>query len=895
MASVILTVGLSPAPVTPSVEGQTVTVVITAADADTNAPVDPTGLSLWVRSPQSPVPVTYDQAQMTEAATGRWTFDIVMDVPGRWRFRAECEGPRPATREISVTADVSRIISATPLGALLATPEGDVIATPDARSITAQRIDRLREFGADELSGLRLVAARDAEGGQVAYATLREDAESRGAEAGASAGAAAGEAAGEVAGAAGAAPFTAAAELARDQAQAAADTTAASVTHAAFQRVTLTALQAVIGVSEGQLGVVYGVGTDRGQYRYLSGAWVRESDTLPGVEARLIEQELPDKTLASLTFEETPEMAEKPLIPLAIDELSQRTVIGSDRAGYIDLRLQRPAAMRVRESELDAAQVFDRMPRESDDGTRGYVTGNIWNSGGGAIYRLDDALTGRWRRAPVDPYIIAGARAVTPLPGDAIYGSVPIIAIGLHRLRRSYNGPCVRLRRDSDLAEMDLALLGNDEPDYQPAGIWAAGAKVRIILAYNQGSGPNLPWTGTDPPVLSISPQVGGWHGAVMENALPYNSDYLPRQGFAIPAGVTGATTALSIFVLKSSVHSHSNCPLVEFATPGGTFAYGKRDSSGYNGPWVQQDAAVVGTTPYAPTLAAEVWGISSGTGGLTFYTHDMPPQTVAARATTTFAGGQIGLTTSAFMSGGNKQEGDSTIGAVIVHGKAITHNEALLLQTSFIRHADIRPQSRVNMLFHGDSIVRGAGATYYDTLATRISRAMAVPVRPYNYGLSGQTAAGIAGDVSEIAFGIDPAALINLVYLSIGTNDLGGGATGLATFNSIASIVSQMKALASNVVVVVSSVRPRTLYQPGQPLEAAWLDINSRLLAGWQGMGAAAFVNFGLHPILGDPMIASNTNYYLDGTHQTDLSRQIEADFTAPQIDAVLATLGIY
>lgn len=70
-------------------------------------------------------------------------------------------------------------------------------------------------------------------------------------------------------------------------AKAAADNAAASVTNAAIPRETLVELQSLSGVTEGQLGVVYGAGDDRGVYRYLSDAWAYESDTLPGVEIRV--------------------------------------------------------------------------------------------------------------------------------------------------------------------------------------------------------------------------------------------------------------------------------------------------------------------------------------------------------------------------------------------------------------------------------------------------------------------------------------------------------------------------------------------------------------------------------------------------------------------------------
>ncbi|MBW6402104.1 hypothetical protein KPL78_29930 [Roseomonas sp. HJA6] len=189
MSAVILSIGVAPtaAPSGPISEGQTVTVVISAEDARDHGAVAVTGLRLAVRAPQSPFPTIYAQAQMTEVATGRWQIDLVLDTPGRWRLRAECDGPRPAAREILVQANASGVLTTTPQGALLVSPEGEVIATPDARAVTAQRIDRMREFTAAELSGLRLVGARNAEGGQVSYDTLRQDVSSTAASAGASA------------------------------------------------------------------------------------------------------------------------------------------------------------------------------------------------------------------------------------------------------------------------------------------------------------------------------------------------------------------------------------------------------------------------------------------------------------------------------------------------------------------------------------------------------------------------------------------------------------------------------------------------------------------------------------------------------------------------------------
>lgn len=178
--AVVLTVAVSPAalptaPTSPIFEGQAVTVVIVAQDAETQEHIDASALRLWVRSPQSVLPIIYDAAQMSADGTGRWRFDLALDTPGRWRLRAECDGPRPASREILVNVAGSGVVSTTPQGALLVSPDGEVLVTPDARALTALRIDRAPAPSSDELGGMVLFGAADGQLRSVSYNDLRAD------------------------------------------------------------------------------------------------------------------------------------------------------------------------------------------------------------------------------------------------------------------------------------------------------------------------------------------------------------------------------------------------------------------------------------------------------------------------------------------------------------------------------------------------------------------------------------------------------------------------------------------------------------------------------------------------------------------------------------------------
>ncbi|MBP0492883.1 hypothetical protein [Roseomonas indoligenes] len=71
------------------------------------------------------------------------------------------------------------------------------------------------------------------------------------------------------------------AQIAQGRSEDAANNTAASIANAARMALTLAALQASTPApAAGALGVVYGAGTDRGLYQYLSGAWTYQGLTL---------------------------------------------------------------------------------------------------------------------------------------------------------------------------------------------------------------------------------------------------------------------------------------------------------------------------------------------------------------------------------------------------------------------------------------------------------------------------------------------------------------------------------------------------------------------------------------------------------------------------------------
>ncbi len=78
----------------------------------------------------------------------------------------------------------------------------------------------------------------------------------------------------------------------------------------------------------------------------------------------------------------------------------------------------------------------------------------------------------------------------TTIPLDNVSGAR--LAVGLRKLKSSYAGPCLRLRRDSDNAEADFGFSGNDL-DTAAITAWLNGATGYCVTLYDQsGNGGNV-------------------------------------------------------------------------------------------------------------------------------------------------------------------------------------------------------------------------------------------------------------------------------------------------------------------------------------------------------------------------------------------------------------------
>jgi len=361
--------------------GQGVRVSLLARDIATQAAVAATGVEIGIRRPGSATYVLHEQADLTADGTGRWYLDLPGDVPGRWRVRAACAGPREAAVEASFDVAPSTVVPDEIDGPLLVTEDGALLATPDSQALTARRIDRLA--AATSANGMVLVGVQDDEARSIAFAVIEATATNVAEAAAAPAAVAAATAA--------VAPQVA-------LAQAAADNTADAVVNAAILRETLAELETAMADSAaGALGVVYGA-LNEGEYRKpASGPLVRVGDTRRQV----------NRSVAQFDTIEP----DAPAIAIIVPDASgvDRVVASVRRDGRVEVRDLHADALDVSASPFPIVARYDALDNPGD-----------------AALIVDTDAGGVARVLGYVPTTAAGAQAA--VPADDIRAWAPGIA-----------------------------------------------------------------------------------------------------------------------------------------------------------------------------------------------------------------------------------------------------------------------------------------------------------------------------------------------------------------------------------------------------------------------------------------------------------------------------------
>lgn len=160
-----------------------------------------------------------------------------------------------------------------------------------------------------------------------------------------------------------------------------------------------------------------------------------------------------------------------------------------------------------------------------------------------------------------------------------------------------------------------------------------------------------------------------------------------------------------------------------------------------------------------------------------------------------------------------------------------------------------------------------------------------------HNYAVGGAVLSDTAGQLSTINANFSAGGR-NVLMMQIGANDLLPAQLASAHGNS----VTQWR---TDVATFLSNIRAANAWTIGlttlNPRDVSGFNTNRNianpLIRNFQSEGLCNFIlDFAAHPTYGVDAAASNTSYYPDGTHPSDIVQQSMADTTQPIVDALFA-----
>ena len=492
----------------------------------------------------------------------------------------------------------------------------------------------------------------------------------------------------------------------------------------------------------------------------------------------------------------------------------------------------------------------------------------------------------------------AADKATLPYAAASV---APVVCFGMYRLNPAYEGPLFQVARDSDGEVMtvgqvhypDIDLWG---PDMERLAAFAADTKIYLAKIYRQDTtGGTIAPLAQKPVVTPFGYFSRHIPGLCFENAIISNGKEDPDQSLLL-SGLSLNSRSHSAFMGVEMSHQGRDLPLMELASPSGyKVGFGHRSDSASNGlallSGAGADITTFATQAY-PDLAPRVLGYVAGPDHTTQYCGDAPPYRDKALTADTYSRGVIGNCSQGFVNDdGQVHHGGMIFSGYCLYDKDLGDADRQAVQAALNACQGGHPTAGGVVMFDGDSITDGAYAAYFESYPKLAAQLLSQPSRVYNVALSGGnlTTQSHWYDL-HVKPGHDAKAPFNILCLSIGTNDIGDAAGPKRTADDIWSDLQAYcaRAASDGFTLILSTIRARDQFLKNPDQEATRRELNDRIRK--QGAGtlkAATIIDYDQVPALGDP----NGRGFVDGTHETDYGRRIEAPLWAKAINEVVAS----
>lgn len=548
-----------------------------------------------------------------------------------------------------------------------------------------------------------------------------------------------------------------------------------------------------------------------------------------------------------------------------------------------------------------ADDVTARAPQATDDSSRGYSPGNLWNVPGKGEWINTSAARGAAVWTPVKTGI---------LPLDAVPGKV-LHAWGTRRLRAGFNGSPITvtvngtntaLRFDAagavnaGIVAATLGLPPTLSETSQPQ-MWSAA--VTAMTDQTSGTPTNLSVpTGSVAPQISPAYLTGGnpyvgfadggmnWLTDVNGNASNVQHPRLWTPSLTGDAYNTSITAVVRNVSTGSSVNS--------LATFAGTYPLSltlstiSGTSTALPGPYGGPAIINGNTTPlgFQVPASASVYGINSSSTSLTAYDDDNG----------SYSGAQLAYANTPsngfFVGGLDTVNWGFGMGlSALITGPALTPGESLALREALTDTFRLTPQKRDRIIMAGDSIGSGADGWMAQMPILFAESQIKHPFVIYNTSIPGSEIGGAGSAAANSENNVFSTAVTplyspygtNILYQEGGVNSLGLGNSPEQTMEDWTTWANAALALGPNVKLIGQTLGAHYTVSP----DSLRIDFNTLLKANTL---TSAIIDSAANSIIGNPTVYEGSRKYSapPGGHESPYIQSLQGSLIAKAINGL-------
>lgn len=435
-------------------------------------------------------------------------------------------------------------------------------------------------------------------------------------------------------------------------------------------------------------------------------------------------------------------------------------------------------------------------------------------------------------------------------------------ACGVVRLVEGYNGPAIRVIRDSDSAESDIGFAtGSDLLDTDALNTFRSGSVLRVMTVYDQ-SGNGLDKTQTNsadrPAIYAENIDADGIQPIIL------SSDF-----FNEPAGFTANRNSVSDYqVMHLQTYVHDSNSQATFCSMGDPWnGSGAMTLMGNRPARILTSSTFIHTDDIVPRSQKQVMALISGTSELKLHV-DNDIETEAAAGAGVFTGGFIGRI------GGVNWRGFSYFFGRATYTVTHSDTQAQDIKNTLYGAYKINTTATTRLIVSGNSIAQGSNDTLLRGYMKRMEPLLNEDIHIANNSIFGRTLALEYADRAIFENYYD-ASFTNIVQICEPSNDIFGGALANDLWSNYALPFIQAMKTAGYEEILVPTTIPRAAFNTAQETERLAYNTLVRNNAASEGYIVADYDSLSIT--------------YADDTHPNEAGHQTMAVYLAGILNGIL------